>query len=285
MTNLTTNDLCRYWVKPDGTPKYLYHYTSFESFKKIVANGTLKLGALADMNDPYEFLNRKHGIVSDGNPTNEELASKFAKHIAAHTERTNCVRLASLAADLNDGIMLHKGWYLLNMWTLYGRNHTGVCLVFDYDSLKTELDAYCNELRIDGMLNPITYVTNFDDIEDMFWSPVSFIDESHVNHLFMKPDCYEKEQEYRLLIINKQLVDSSTPVFVPIKTAIRGVITGYKFPHKEYDNELNEVISNLNKNGYNISQFELTPYMGFDTHSPLYSKAETHELFKRYGFE
>lgn len=285
MNNITTHDLYHYGFKPDGTPKYLYHYTTFDSFIQIVKNGTLKLCALTGMNDPYEFLSRNNGIIREGDPTNEELASKLAKNIVAHKERTNCVRLASLAADSNDGIMLHKGWNLLNMWTLYGRNHTGVCLVFDYDSLKTEVDAYCSEVHINGMLKPITYVTNFDAIEDMFWNPVSFIDNEHIYHLFTKPDCYEKEQEYRLLVINKQLVDSSTPVFIPINTAIRGVITGYKFPHKTYDNELNEVISNLNNIGYNISQFELNPYQGFDTHSPLYSKAESHVLFKRYGLE
>lgn len=238
------------------------------------------------MNDPYEFLNRNHGIFMEGDPTNEEVANNLAKNSAAHKERTNCVRLASLAADSNDEIMLHKGWNLLNMWTLYGRNHTGVCLVLDYDSLKTELEAYCNELHIEGMLKPITYVTKFNNIEDMFWESVSFIDESHINHLFTKPDCYEKEQEYRMLIINKHLNDPYTPVFIPIKNALRGVITGYNFPYKDCDiphrdKALNEIIVGINERGYNISWFDFNKHKGFDPDDPLYSYTETTDRLKR----
>ena len=164
---ITTNDLTRYGFNPDGTPKYLYHYTKVESAIKILETGTLRMNSLCKMNDPWEFLHRTPSVYCNGDPTMEETLKMVQQNINAHNERNNCVRLASLAIDNPDMLLLHKGWNLLSMWTLYAQNHEGICLVFDYNDFQAAFKNMCNQRHLQHRHGQITYVDDLDDLEAM----------------------------------------------------------------------------------------------------------------------
>lgn len=254
MDKISVNDLLYHNKNQDHTPRVLYHYTTFESFLRIIDKGTLKLGSLSNMNDPYEFVDRHHGLIEDDDLSLAESADHLHKHTLAHQERSNMVRLASLAIDLNDGNLLHRGWNLWNMWTLYGHSHKEVCLIFDFKKLIKSFETHCESNGIRCYHKAITYTDDIEQYENMFWCTYdSFTDAEHIDHLFTKPNSYEKEQEYRLLIIDSTLKDSSTPAFVPVKSALCGMVAGFRFP---YSHKLTDtMVSAINTLGYNLSWF------------------------------
>ena len=274
------NDLLYHGLNPGNEPRFLYHYTSFESALKILDTGKLMLRSLSNMNDPYEFLPRNHGVAGHGSPSNEELSIAVAKNKHAHIERSNDVRMVSFSVDCDDGEILHKGWNLYSNWTWYGRNHTGVCLVFDYDHLVNEFHSYFDKLSCKHTHDRIKYATEFDTYEDMFWKPhESFTDVTHICHLFTKPDSYECEQEYRFLVVDEKLDNPNTPVFMPIKTSLCGLVTGYKFP---LSNKLTDgIITACNRLGYNLSWF----YFNNSFEDPLGSYANDKDLYKNCGLD
>ena len=268
MSKIIVNDLYyRGLNSADGTPRYLYHYTTFESFLKIIETGTLKMCSLSGMNDPYEFIPRNHGVCLRGNPTDAECFDAVRNNELAHAERTNGVRIASLSADNPDGCMQHKGWFLLNMWASYANDSRGVCLAFDYEKLTNEFTDFCRKNGVRNKSGRITYYSELDDVEDMFDSPCSsFTDKSHIGHLFVKPDSFEKEQEYRLLAIDETLTSPTTPIFIPCKTSLCGVITGCKFP---FFHTVPALRDGFNQLGYDLEWFSLVFYGAYRTDNPL----------------
>lgn len=280
---IDVNDLTYHGIKNangKAQPRFLYHYTSFDSALKIFDAGKLMMRSLSNMNDPFEFLNRNHGVFYNGCPTGKELSSMVTKHTHAHAERSNGVRMAAFSVDNEDHKILHKGWNLFSNWTWYGQNHAGVCLVFDYEHLVNDFNSYFDNSSCKHEHGLITYAADFDTYEDMFGEPhESFTDETHIDHLFTKPDSYEREQEYRFLIVDAKMDNPNTPVFMPIKTSLCGVITGYKFP---LSNKLTDgIITACNNLGYNLSWFYFDNTFG----NPLRSYANDKELYKKCGID
>ncbi len=285
--SIRISDLTRYGFNSDGTPIFLYHYTSIESAIKILTTGNLLMNSLSNMNDPWEFLWRTPCVISNGDPSIQESLEMVQNNQLAHEERNKCVRLVSFAMDKNNSCSkLHKGWNLLSMWALYGNNHAGACLIFDFKSLCHSFNDMCENKTIAHEYRPIDYVDDLDDLEDMFHQPItSFVDSVHRKHLFTKPDNYAPEQEYRFIIINPNLSDTNSREKMPIKAAIRGIITGYRYNQvkQQYESQLANALASY---GDEISRFEMNSAMLTD---PLYSQKETSEwidkIQKKYGIE
>jgi hypothetical protein len=88
----------------------VYHFTSLDSARKILAGKRLKISRLEDLNDPYELLGAD---LSD-----DELRAAYLK-----------VR-ENFAA--NRGVLCFcRSFELPIMWSLYADRHRGVCLAFD----------------------------------------------------------------------------------------------------------------------------------------------------------
>lgn len=263
-------------------PRFLYHYTSFESALKILDTGTLMLRPLSSMNDPFEFLDRNHGVFYNGCPTDKELFSMVDKNKHAHDERSNGVRLVCFSMDNKDGEILHKGWNIFSNWASYGRNHTGVCLVFEYDSLVETFNSFFSNATVKNVHKRIKYDHKFENYEDMFGKPInSFTDGAHIRHLFTKPDSFKQEQEYRFLVVDKKMNNPNTPLCMPIKTSLCGLITGYRF---DYSLKLTDgIITACNNLGYNLSWFYYNKHVS-SFENPLHSYAHDKELLKTHGF-
>lgn len=274
--SIRISDLTRHGFNSDGTPIFLYHYTNIESAIKILTTGNLLMNSLGNMNDPWEFLCRTPYVISDGDPSIQESLEMVRKNKLAHEERNKYVQLVSLAMDKVDSCsILHKGWNLLSMWTLYGNNHAGACLIFDFKSLCRSFDDMCRNKNIAHECRHIDYVDDLDDLEDMFHQPIaSFVDSAHVKHLFTKPDNYAPEQEYRFISINPNLSDTNSREKIPIKSAIRGIITGYRYNQvkPQYENQLVNALTSCDVG--EISRFEMNSAMFSD---PLYSQKESAE--------
>jgi hypothetical protein len=260
----------------DDAPRYLYHYTKFSSAVNILKTGKFLLRALEKMNDPHEYrLRQTSGVVFDGNPSFQECADIVHKHDDAIAERKNAVRIASFSIDKKPHwcILSERGWNRMSMWTYYAESHAGVCLIFNRKQLEKD---YKNTFGAVGQCycRQIQYVNEceLNQYEEMFWKPNnSYLDEKNVDHLFVKANCYAPEQEYRLLLVNKDLKES-TDIEFPIRNCICGIITGDKFDKSKNAAELQTAIETCNKD---IRTFEMDYNMPDD---PLYSRAERTEF-------
>jgi len=88
-------DLKRFVINGDNP--FLFHYTTYSSALGILISQQMRMGSLANMNDPLEFENhRGDGLVFSGNPSNKFLAKKISEFENAVAEKDRAVRLVSL---------------------------------------------------------------------------------------------------------------------------------------------------------------------------------------------
>lgn len=257
----------------EDLPRFLYHYTKVSSAIKILKTGTLLLRAPEKMNDPYEYRSRETNGVD---VSIQECSNSISKHSNAIAERKNAVRIASFSIDkkLHWCIPSERGWNRMSMWTYYAESHAGVCLVFDRKRLEENFNLTFSNAKRKCFCRQVQYVSEreLNRYEGMFCEPHdSYLGEEHIDHLFTKSDCFAQEQEYRLLLVNRNL-KSSANVRFSIKNAIRAIITGDRFDKNKNADKLQTIIDACHKN---ISTFEMDYSM---PEYPLYSRAEWAEL-------
>lgn len=170
----------------------LYHFTSFDTAKKIIESNSLRFGRLSNMNDLHE--NDKVTFVD----INGQCIKDFPSDVldALHDEIYR-YRQISLTAEGEKGDEL--GFNLHQMWGHYADKGEGVCLVFDK-----------NELMKSHDMPDITHDrVNYDKPEELVSFAVSNSEkpEEVVNEVssktkeifFHKRKEWEHEQEYRLI--------------------------------------------------------------------------------------
>ena len=106
----------------------LYHFTTFDSAKKIIESNSLRFGRLNNMNDIHET-SKSMFAKSNMQEFPEELLNELYNEIYRY-------RQISLTQDTQDKC----GFDLHNMWGLYANKFDGVCLVFDKNKLLEFLD-------------------------------------------------------------------------------------------------------------------------------------------------
>lgn len=229
--------------------EYLYHYTSAATLAKILETGSLRMGPYSGTNDPRE--------TAEWSPT---ITLDSVDDMAAPTEEIAQLWLQTRTRDIRDGVKLacftldaevqppgwefpfYRGWARARMWHQYADKHTGACLVFDRAQWDQSLDALS---RVNGFAWHQGRVEYKDAAFGEFKSSLSFsstelragkaeerlrqIVEAHRDELFFKKNRdWESENEFRYLAIS----DSETE-FVPITSALVGIVLGEGFPHTE----------------------------------------------------
>lgn len=112
---------------------YLYHYTKYETaINKILPFKRLKFNYMGLMNDPVENLmhltNTEETIFENKNMLEFSRALKVQKEWQALCFSTD----REYNGSTIEGGLIHR------MWTQYGDNNKGICLVIDYDEFKKE---------------------------------------------------------------------------------------------------------------------------------------------------
>ena len=234
------------------------------------------------MNDPHEYkLHETNGVIINGNPSNQECADAVRMHSNAIKERACAVRIASFSVDKKPHwcTSVERGCNRMSLWTYYAESHAGVCLIFDRKKLESAFSLAFSGDAFQCLCKPIQYVDAdvISQSEEMFWEAhETYLDEAHIQDLFIKLEDYAPEQEYRFLLINRELTDSAD-VRLPIKDSLCGIITGDRFKTQDtiLQTQLHDAI--IESNG-DISTFEMTYDLQED---PLYSRAETNELIEK----
>ena len=221
--------------------QYLFHYTTYSSALGILLSGQMRLGALANMNDPLEFQDcRDEGLVFVGSRSPEDCYSDLHDFDNAVIEKQNSVRLASFSMDLADGNQnefynnLSKGWARSRMWAQYADNHKGVCLIFDKMNLVQSFENTFKESET--RYGVVKYTNDLEPLKCALWrSCKSLLTQDKIEYLFQKCEDFRDEQEFRLLLVNKDLKNAEKIVSFSISDSICGIIPGVRFPQ---ENEL-----------------------------------------------
>ena len=224
---------------PQVKNQFVFHYTTYASALGILISGRMRLGALTNMNDPLEFQDyRDEPLESCSDNAQKQSSLWHLEYKNAVAEKERCVRLVSFSIDkpkLKDCqektyTLLSKGWARTRMWAQYADNHKGVCFVFDKECLVSEFKREFNP-SYKPFYNEVKYTNKLESLKDALRPPCkSLLTEDKIEFLFQKCQDFRDEQEFRLLLIKKDLKNHQETVSFSIVNALCGVITGVKFP-------------------------------------------------------
>ena len=210
----------------------LYHYTRFESCKKIIETNTLLFGRLKDMNDINELY---RPLFNNG--VDDENAEKVQSMI-------DKLQQISLTRDMKNKM----GFDIPSMWGHYADKGNGVCLVFDKQKLLNRL-SYNESILFKG---EIKYKSSFHSSIfakfDKYGNAKLFSKNELKQYFFSKTKDWANEQEYRILAINN--IDQER-LNIPLQDSLVAIIMhnasdveNHKavFSSKQYD-ELSKIFN------------------------------------------
>lgn len=230
---------------PAALPDLLFHYTRRDTaVEHILGTRQFRLSPFGLTNDPLEFKDWSFLLVGSGLPPD----GIDNKHFQSEFELNNVVKeRAKLACFTADGgpigrdpsEVFRRGFARSRMWSQYGEQHRGVCLVFSKAGFRQEVSALkkAEEDRIyEGSVSYKDFspeainarTLNGDKLKEMaIREYVAGHLDDHYKALFLeKAQDYRDENEYRFILAN------SAPGFayVPIDGCLEAVIAGVLLP-------------------------------------------------------
>lgn len=183
-----------------GKDRYskIYHTTSLNSFMLIWAKKRLKFAPLTGVNDMKEMtLSISH----------ENL--QLLPMVYAMQEVRKSYKQISFTMDFSSSI---KGYASPLIWGIYGDKNNGVCIELDYKKLKLPANYFCGVVEYkDRTQHQITIPKSVMTINSL----KSFIQTHQKELFFVKDECWEHENEYRVI--------SDTDEYLDITNAITSV--------------------------------------------------------------
>lgn len=205
----------------------IFHYTKKETtMEYILNNKKLKFGIFKSTNDPYEYKQRL--TPAFGLDYNEYLYNESMNLIDSTIQQ---IPFLSFSGNSNN-----KGYKKSRMWSQYGQNHSGICLVFSKEFLMATIQ---NELSEDYLIygEDVNYKEikseslNIDD-NNLTSNEIVLnnVKKYYKNIFFQKDLDYQDENEFRIVLIKKDLEESSQEHFIDISNSLKLIILGDKFP-------------------------------------------------------
>ena len=182
----------------------LYHFTSCEALLKIILTDDLRFSKSINLDDPFERWRCRNYTCLPPNGFTSGPESKYYKHFNSLVNSTNILCFFDSEDDRKDIISPLED---LKMWSHYGKNHQGCCLVFDKE--KT-INSFVNNVKTDSISAHGKVVYNdLKTYEHVFMSAFDSKEYSEIvfeklfhNLFFNKAIHYSIENEYRLAVNN-----------------------------------------------------------------------------------
>ena len=227
----------------------LFHYTQTSTaLERILPDGKLRLSLLKDTNDPREYKFKLLNMMGWSLPDVTKDLHRNAHPVFDRIVRTEC-RVACFCTNaaaiivLDDGrteidpYSAKVGWNKPRMWSQYGENHRGICLVFSRSAIE-ELKA-TNQPGVWFESGDVRYMRN-DRIstsavtldgnqlaKDGVEAYCAHHIRAHHKALFLtKHVDYRDESEYRFIVADP----SGAHEYVDISASLRAVIVGDRTP-------------------------------------------------------
>ncbi len=130
----------------------------------------------------------------------------------------------------------NSGYDKPRMWSQYGQNHSGICLVFSRDSFMTTIknELSKNYLIYDENINYKEIDFNSINIYDSDLTAnqivMNNIKKDYKNIFFQKHLDYKDEDEFRVVLIQKDENVLCQNPLVDISNSLKLIILGDKFP-------------------------------------------------------
>ena len=135
------------------TPDALFHYTKKSiAIEHILHTKKFKLSILKNTNDPREYKDKIFSVAGDslGYDKTVDLLNK-ARPVTDRIQRYECrvmcfctnnkpTLILSDDRSIEDEHACPEGWSKSRMWSQYGQNHYGICLVFSKRELINALE-------------------------------------------------------------------------------------------------------------------------------------------------
>ena len=186
----------------------LYHYTSFESGIKILANHQLRysrLKGLNDINESYRPVYLKFNDIFPAGKSFEDLENAVQQF-----------RQISFTIDETGN---HPGFAIPAMWAHYAQKGNGICLVFS----KAKLEQRLKSSKYVAF-QKVHYAQGYDSSLILSQGNMAEYQEKlfadRENAFFVKTGDWAYEQEYRVI----KRVRGAKNVFLNVKDAILAII-------------------------------------------------------------
>jgi hypothetical protein len=249
----------------------LCHYTSNETAKLILESNIIRFGKVSCSNDPIEIKHTSFSYSGEDEDTEEMINSELDDYLN-NILTLICFAFGEYPINDEDYLSEHGGilhdltsrppFYLPRTWALYGRGHTGACLVFEKSLFLAQTS---NQIKngYHYLHKPIEYndFLNNDVLYDM--SKSHFFDEDEISkkkthqiiqeyleinaeyNYFQKDLDWRDENEYRFLAWNKNDNNDFGNLDISIKGSLRAIVVGL-------NNEDKEIIYSARRNGVKI---------------------------------
>jgi hypothetical protein len=218
----------------------IYHFTTKETaIEYILNNQNLKFGVFSSTNDPLEYKDRLTGIVGWGWED---------KHDKALTEIISLVddlikSSLFLSFCMNQFQPFKYAYEKSRMWSQYGGNQSGVCLVFSKEQFEKDIKleysekVYCEKISYFESPDDFKYnVVSVDgaDLENKGIDEIanSYLEEYNKKFLFQKQADYKDENEYRVVVLNDK---KASEQYFDIKKSLKYILLGDSFPKVYYE--------------------------------------------------
>jgi hypothetical protein len=227
------------------TEDALFHYTrTSTALEHILFSKRLRLSLLKDTNDPSEYKFKLFNMSGWSLPDNAPGLSKDALPVIDRILRSECKVMCFSSnkrpelilkegTSVEDQYSCSAGWSKSRMWSQYGENHFGMCLVISRTALESTLRGI-QAARIDFRCRFVRYAQDWIDWHAMTLDGNRLVNEGidaycekHVVEnakglFFTKHIDYRDEAEYRAVVFDPlHQID-----YVDISSCIKGVVAG-----------------------------------------------------------
>ncbi len=222
--------------------RFAYHYTTANAaFAQIMHKRELRLSRLSEMRDPVE--NKDWVQVLFESPLwSEDDARNFE---ALTRQVIYDTKILSMTVDSPDEARRPehaRGYARPRMWEQYAENHQGVCLVFEHEDLRSQIEQEVARFRraICGLVAYSDTPLAGHESARSLSIPVVAIDghgdykrgieahlDTHAQELFFRKLAdWRTESEYRFVVVDS----SSREIVINYGDTLRAVILGERFP-------------------------------------------------------
>lgn len=246
--------------------KYLYHYTSPESFEKIMKGMSLRFNFYKNMNDPKESkywsssICEKDVITFVKNACMKDKPDNLNLYYSFNEDRLNSfqkmkmkIQVLSFTTDNpvdefgtdQADAYLHRGFGNPYFWAHYGNAQKGICIQFDTKAIEKKFEKIKVDHKFSGrhiiydndLFEGNPAFVRFSDllkksIEEIVKDCI-FKNQDH--YLFTKTTFWQPEREYRFALYS----ESEELVFLDINDCVSSIILGEDIKAKDQDLTLN----------------------------------------------
>lgn len=229
----------------------LCHYTSNDTAKIIIENDIIRFGKVSESNDPIEIKETIFDYSGNDQDT-REMIEKDMKNYLNNILKIFCFAEGEFPFENQDFFdeypTLHyidnrPPFYLPRTWALYGRNSTGVCLIFEkkltLDNIRHQLKEkyhyvqkkieYTDFLADDTLYNMSeSHFFNEDELKELKPKKIiqKYLKENVEYNYFRKDIDWRDEREYRIVCWNKIDNEDFGNTDILIKGLLKAIVLG-----------------------------------------------------------